>query len=115
MLKIKNKYPHTLWVTIMWYAPNCSDGGNWEKAGWWQLSPGQTKTVFGGNLHEVNRYYCYYAQASDGATWSGPYERSVPPTAFDWCEWTANTQSFDVGYRLLDIGNNDNFTLSLTP
>jgi len=115
MLAIGNHYTHTLWVTIMWYTPNCGDGGNWTKAGWWQLTPGQTKTVLVGDLEDINRYYCYFAQATDGEVWAGPYHRQVPQTAFDWCEWTANSQSFGVGYRLLDIGDYDDFTLFLTP
>ncbi|MBD1811958.1 DUF1036 domain-containing protein [Microcoleus vaginatus] len=114
MLTICNKYTHGVWVAIMYYRPNCSDGGNWAKKGWWRLNPGECKVVYGGSLRSLNRYYCYYAEADNGANWSGPYVRPVPPQAFDWCEWISNTQATNVGFRLLDINSYDNFTLNLT-
>jgi len=83
MLQFTNFYPSKLWVAIMWYTPNCPDGGNWTKKGWWSLIPGQSKVVSGLDLDEVNRYWCYYAQAENGAHWSGPYLRMVPPQSFD--------------------------------
>ena len=115
MLNIYNLYPSTVWVTIMWYSPGCPDGGDWEKAGWWKIEPGEGKTVFGGDLEDVNRYFCYFAHAADGVQWSGPYVRKVPHQAFDWCEWIANSNSRDVGFRLLDIGDNDDYALTLIP
>ncbi len=115
MLRFCNQYPREVWVSIMWYHPNCSDGGNWEKKGWWHLFPGECKVVFGEDLDEINRYYTFFAHASDGAVWAGPYVRAVPHTAYDWCEWTANTDSRDVGFRLLDIGDNDDYTVNLVP
>jgi uncharacterized membrane protein len=115
MLQICNHYPVAVWVTIMWYTPNCSDGGDWTKAGWWHVAPNACAVVSGEDLDEINRYWCYYAEGDDGVTWSGPYVRNAPFQAFRWCEWTGSTQSQDVGYRLLDIGDNDDFTLNLVP
>ncbi len=115
MLNICNHYPATVWVTIMWYTPNCPDGGNWTKAGWWMIEPGQCKTVFGGSLRKVNRYFYYHAHTASGVNWSGPYVHPVPRRAFNWCERTSSTDSRNVGYRLLDIGRNDNYKLNLTP
>jgi uncharacterized membrane protein len=121
MLKIVNGYKTGIWAAIMYYQPGCSDGGNWEKKGWWRMTPGQGKIVYGGSLDDLNRYYCYYAMADDGAKWSGPYVRFLPYQAFDWCEWTACSHSdgspcgFNAGLRLLDINSYDNYTLTLTP
>ena len=65
-LRFTNNYPSTLWAMIEWYHPNCEDGGNWEKAGWWKIDPGQTKTVFGGDVSDVNRYWYFFAHDADG-------------------------------------------------
>lgn len=115
MLTIGNHYPRTVWVSIMWYTPNCPDGGDWSKAGWWKIDPGHAANIFGGDLDEVNRYFCYYAHTADGVVWAGPYVRAVPHQAYDWCEWTGSTDSRDVGFRLLDIEDYDDFTLNLIP
>ena len=42
-LKFKNRYPTTTWAMIEWYHPNCPDGGDWAKVGWWKIAPGKTK------------------------------------------------------------------------
>jgi uncharacterized membrane protein len=114
-LRFTNNYPSTLWAMIEWYHPNCEDGGNWEKAGWWKIDPGQTKTVFGGDVSDVNRYWYFFAHAADGAAWAGPYNEIVPHIAFDWCEDTANSDSRTVGMRELDIHSYDTFTLHFVP
>jgi len=49
------------------------------------------------------------------ATLWQPYGVVVPYTAFDWCVDTANTDSLDVGMRELDIGGNDDYTLTFVP
>jgi uncharacterized membrane protein len=113
VLRIENAYPRDIWVAIWYYSPNCPDGGDWAKKGWWRISPGQGKVVFGGSLKDHNRYFCYLAESDDGAYWAGPYVTAVPPQPFDWCLGTANSQSRDAGFRLLDIQSYDNFTLTL--
>lgn len=57
MWKIQNLSPLTVWVSIMYYSPNCSDGGNWTKKGWWKIEPGpeHSKIVYGGSLQDLNR------------------------------------------------------------
>ena len=93
MLKFCNKYKTGVWVSIMYYEPGCSDGGDWVKKGWWRLTPGQCKVAYGGDLDDLNRYFCFYADADDGAVWAGPYKRFVPFQAFAWCEWIACSTS----------------------
>jgi uncharacterized membrane protein len=114
MLTICNNYTSSVFVAILYYSPNCPDGGDWAKKGWWRINTGECQVVHGGSLRSLNRYYGYYAEADNGATWAGPYVRAVPPQRFDWCEWTSSTQARDVGFRLLDINSYDNFTLTLT-
>ena len=115
MLQFTNGYSSTLWAMIEWSHPNCPDGGDWEKKGWWQIEPGQSKVVYGGDVNDVNRYWYFYAHAADGAVWSGPFEETVPDRAFDWCEHTADTSSRTVGMRQLDVDDNDNYNLRLVP
>ena len=115
MLKFTNLYPSKLWVAIMWYTPNCPDGGDWTKKGWWSLVTGQSKIVSGLDLCDVNRYWCFYAQALNGAYWAGPYKRMVPTQKFEWCEWTSSTSAFQVGFRLLDVDDNDDVSVHLIP
>ena len=113
MLRIVNGYSQPISVAIWYYHPNCSDGGDWAKKGWWQIAPGASKVAYGGSLRGLNRYFCYHAHAGDGTNWSGPYVTPVPPQAFDWCLPTANTSSWNAGFRLLDVNSYDNYTLTL--
>lgn len=67
----QNNYSSPLSVAVMWWDPDgCGNDGNWGTRGWWNLGPG-------GNVHTNvwtdNRYFCFYAEAWDGAVWSGPY------------------------------------------
>jgi len=114
-LQLNNEYPSTIWTMIEWYHPGCEDCGDWEKAGWWEIEPGASATVYGDDLEDVNRYWYYYAQAADGAYWAGVYDEVVPYIAFDWCSDVANTDSFSVGMRELDINGNDDYTLTFVP
>ena len=114
MFRFQNDYPATVWAMIEWFHPDCPDGGNWEKAGWWKMEPGEGKVAFAGNVSEVNRFWYFHAHAADGAHWSGPFNERVPPTAFNWCEATANTRSRLVGMREVNVGDSDSFTLRLT-
>jgi uncharacterized membrane protein len=115
MFRFVNNYPSTVWAMVEWYHPNCADGGNWEKAGWWKMDEGQTSTAFGGSASGVNPYWYFFAHAADGAQWAGPYNEIVPHIAFDWCESTANTDSRTVGMREVDVNGYDDYTLTLIP
>ncbi len=113
MLTFCNRHNQTVWVSIIRYTPNCPDGGDWTKEGWWGIEPGQCKIVYGGDLQKVNRYFYYYAETAGGVIWTGPIFTFVPIQPFSWCLATANTSSRSVGFRLLDIEHYNNFTLSL--
>jgi uncharacterized membrane protein len=112
--KFKNGTSTTVWVSFQWYSPGCPDGGDWETRGWWKLDPGQTKTVFGSDLQSVDSYYYYYAEASDGGTWSGPFDTCLPQSAFDWCLDVCCTPTCRVvGFREKYIDGYNNYTITL--
>ena len=114
-LTFVNHYPATVSVAILWYSPGCSDGGDWQLAGWYNLEPSQGETVFHGDLEDVNRYWYFHAEAADGAYWAGDVAHSIPDTAFDWCWDTGSTNARMVGFRQLDIGDSDDHTVTLVP
>lgn len=116
MLTFCNSYPQLVSVCIMWYSPGtCADAGDWERAGWWNLSPGECQNVFDADLDEINRYYLFYAESGDGAVWAGQYIRNVTDDVFDACDWVTISPGRDVGFRLFDIGDNDDYTITLVP
>jgi Protein of unknown function (DUF1036) len=101
-LAFQNNYSHGVWVAIGYYQPNCSDGSNWAKEGWWRLEPGQSATV----LWTTNEYSLFYAEADDGAVWSSPsYGTNLPLQAFDWCWDTASSDGLEVGMRLITVSD----------
>jgi hypothetical protein len=94
----RNKYSSPIWLAVGYYLPNCSDGGNWAKKGWYKLNPGQKKTV----LETTNTYSTFYAEAADGRLWSSSsYVTPLPTQAFDWCWNTDSSSAFDAGMRLV--------------
>jgi len=112
-LTFVNHYTSQVSICILWYTPDCPDGGDWSKAGWWNLSPGESKTPLGGDL--TNRWYYFFAQAADGAYWAGVPHTTVPWRKFNWCINTSSTDARDVGFRDIDTGPYLNFTYTLTP
>lgn len=120
MWQFCNQYSSELWVAIVRYTPNCYDGndylGDWTKEGWWHLNPGECKIVDGDDLEDVNRYYYYYAEAADGNYWAGPIPVAyIPQEAFNLCIDTGVEPSRELGFRELDIGDYDNYTINLVP
>jgi uncharacterized membrane protein len=115
VLQFTNAYSSPVWVMIEWHNPDCSDGSDWEKKGWWQIEPGASKVPFGGDLSDTNQTWYFYAHADDGSEWAGEFQETVPPTAFDWCSNTSNTESRTIGMRELDLpqGQSDH-TIRLT-
>ena len=109
----RNSYPHKVWVAVMYYSPDaCREYGQWETAGWWGIDPGQEVWAFSTN----NRYAAFYAEAADGATWSGGYgPMLVYHHAFRICLGLGQTGAYGhVGLRLIDTQNKD-YTVNLIP
>jgi uncharacterized membrane protein len=116
--KFKNSTSKRMSVAFMWHKPNC-DGtrSNWAVAGWWNLNPGETKTVYGGDLQDNNRFYYFYAFDEDGGEWTGPYGVCVPSRRFDWCDNICDTapDTRNAGFQEVDVGANNNYTINLQP
>jgi hypothetical protein len=122
-----NWYPSKVWVAIMWFEPFCEGnvGNFWRRQGWFSLNPAVCKKVLpntnhpdvGDDLSDINRYFCFFAIADDGAMWSGPYKRKVRNTKFDFpgCIGVTAENLWTAGFRLFDVDSNDDYTLSLIP
>jgi hypothetical protein len=108
-LRFRNNHHSPVSTALMWYSPGTcgGEGGNWETRGWWNLFPGSNVTT---NVGTGNRYFCFYAEAWDGAVWAGPYVTEVSIYAFDRCYNIGTSVSdgpspyFYVGFRLVDAG-----------
>ncbi|SAK72278.1 hypothetical protein AWB82_04420 [Caballeronia glebae] len=120
MLKFVNATTQDIWVSYMFYSPDvCSDeGGNWQAIGWYHMAPGGSTVPYANDLDDVhNRYWCYYAENADrSVVWAGPYSVYAPENgaAFNRCYQIGDTASRIIGMRLFDVGDNDNFTMTLT-
>ena len=112
MLQFCNRYHRRLWVAIIYHRPNCPDGGDWAKKGWWEIDPGQCKIAIGGSL--PNRYYYFFAEAADGGFWAGTIRTQAPRRVFDWCLNTGSTDSRTLGFRKIDTGGAANHIVNLT-
>jgi uncharacterized membrane protein len=116
MLLIRNDYPARIYVAIMLYNPRkCSGLGDFETLGWWSAAPWNSVFVFVNSLANVNRYWYYYAEADDGAVWAGPYKVMTAEQPFADCLALGTNPGRIVGMRELDIGDNDDYWLTLTP
>jgi hypothetical protein len=103
MVHFRNSYPSKVWVAIMCYDPvGCRGDGDWATQGWWGIAPGQEVWAFSTG----NRYAAFYAEADDGAHWSGPYGPVyVYWEAFNSCVNIGSTAAYEtVGMRLIDLG-----------
>ena len=85
---------HYVYVSFMWYDPgDCPPGGSldgFNTIGWYRLDPGGCQTVFNGDVN-FNRYWAYYAESTDGATWSGNIQGWVSDSAYTLCHGSACT------------------------
>jgi uncharacterized membrane protein len=87
--RFTNHYRFPLSVAIMLRTPNeCGgEGEGWEQRGWWNISRGETKVVYGGDMEDLSPWWYYYAFATDGGQWlgDGRWVSAVPNAAFDLC------------------------------
>jgi len=108
-----NSYRARLCVAVMRYDPgSCSRGDRYSVEGWWCMNPGECRTVFGGSAN-YNRYWYFYAEAVDGATWSGPFRSYVSNNAFKICHSDSCTPCRIVGFFERQV-TAPNFRLTLT-
>ena len=119
MLQFVNATDQHLWAAYMFYAPDAcgGEGGDWQAIGWYHMSPGGSTIPYANDLEDVdNRYWCYYAENEDQSrVWAGPYTVYTPNNgeAFNHCYKIGNTESRIIGMRLLDVGDYNEFTLTL--
>jgi uncharacterized membrane protein len=115
MLRFCNSHPVRIWTAISFYSPEeCGgEGGDWQNMGWYPVDPGQCVEVYNNDLDDVNRFWYFFAEADDGAAWSGDFPTFVKdPEAFNICDGIGTTALRIVGFRELDVGDNDEYTLT---
>jgi uncharacterized membrane protein len=113
-LTLCNSYSQPISTAIMFFSPDTcgGEGENFEMMGWWNLAPGSCALVFANDLEDLNRFWYYFAHARDGTVWAGPWGASVPAEAFDQCFGIGISTGESIGFRELDVGDNDDFTLT---
>ena len=111
-LKICNKAEvlHSLAVAY-------KDGENWKSSGWWNIDPGECKTVIGGDL--TQRFYYYRATATGRTFAGGNYVFCTQKDVFTIVGEQGNCAARgydDNEFRKLDTGKKaKEFTLNLVP
>ncbi len=107
----------TLSVAVMQLdSAACGSFGGWATHGWWNLNPGEAKTV----ISTTNRYAFFYARAVDGRWWgdaTGPRMYVNPHAKFDSCV-SIGTNTWDlVNAARADLGTNmqNTHTVNLNP
>jgi uncharacterized membrane protein len=118
MLRFCNAYPARAFVAISFVDSEVcgGEGGDWRNRGWWGIDPGTCVQVHSGIVSNVNRWWYFFAMAEDGARWSGEFPTFVMnPGPFDICDGLPSTVMDRFGFRELDVGDRDDFTVTLTP
>jgi len=118
MLTFCNSYPTRIWTAISFFSPeDCGgEGGSWQNIGWYLVHPGTCAVVYANDLEDLNRFWYLYAEAEDGAKWTGDFPTFVNRTdPFNVCDGLGSTALERVGFRELDVGDNDDWTLTFTP
>lgn len=117
-LHVCNKTDHPIDVAVGTLIGDCQPNCYAHTEGWWTLEPGACKVPIGGELDTSgDTIYYYYAQDSDGGTWTGTFSLCVDPQrAFDYDDnQNANCAGAHRSFRRINIGDNPDFTVSLTP
>jgi uncharacterized membrane protein len=118
MLRFCNSHNEDVWVAYMFHSTDAcgGEGKDWQAIGWFHITPGSCVTVYANDLDDVhNRYWYYYAEnASRTFVWAGPVNVYVTDEAFNHCLGIGTSTSRIVGFRVFDVGDNDDFTMTLT-
>ena len=117
MLTFCNSSPAAIATCISFWEPEeCGGEGNgWHNIGWYWVQPGACRVVFRNDLDDYGRFWYFYAESTDGRKWAGDLPTNIKRKAFDHCDAPANTSMQSVGFRELDIGDVENYTLTFTP
>jgi uncharacterized membrane protein len=118
-LTVCNGYSERIYVSIMFFDPVLCppEEGSFQLMGWWPLDPGTCWPVYENDLE--NRYWYVYARGG-GKEWAGPWVRQVPVNAFSDLCWGVLGGPWPppyttVGYFEVDVGDHDDFTVTLIP
>jgi Protein of unknown function (DUF1036) len=108
-IEFHNSYSTVIFVAYLRLDYGCGGecGEPWDVLGWVRLAPGDTQSRANPT---GNGFYYYYAEAVDGAFWSGPYIAEVTDSAFNKCTCLSVTAENggptnpyrDVGFRELN-------------
>jgi uncharacterized membrane protein len=113
VLTFCNNYPSAIATCISFWEPDeCPEGNGWHNIGWYWVDPGTCRVVFQNDVDAMGRYWYYYAEANDGTNWSGEFPTNVKRTAFDECDTPPDSQMIPLGFRELDVGDADSYTLT---
>ena len=115
MLRFCNSHPVRIWTAISFYSPEVcgGEGGDWQNIGWYRVDPGQCVVVYNNDLADLNRFWYVLAEADDGAVWQGDFPTFVKdPEAFNLCDGLGTTALRRVGFRELDVGDDDDHTVT---
>jgi len=109
-LRFRNSYGPRIWISIMFFDPvGCANDGQWGTRGWYAVDNGGEAYVLDTN----NTFAYYYAEAADGAVWSGPFGPIyVPQSAFSSCLLIGQTGARIVGLREVQLSGNTTVTLT---
>jgi uncharacterized membrane protein len=118
-LHVCNKTDHEIHVAVGTLSGDCEKTACVEHSkGWWNIDPGSCKTPIGGSLDTSgDTFYYYYAEDSQGGTWTGSYTFCVDPEyKFDYGD-DANMQCNGThrSFRRVNNGSSGEYTVSLTP
>jgi hypothetical protein len=106
-IRFRNSYGQKIWVAYIRLDWDCGEdcGEPWDVLGWIGLDPGETEYR---SNPTWNRWFYYYAEASDGASWAGPFVAGVKQSVFQKCTCIGvvtgegTSPYHNVGFRELD-------------
>lgn len=117
-LHVCNKTENKVYVSVATLWGDCyMDWCHERVQGWWNIDPGDCKTPIGASLDTSgDTDYYYYAEDSQGATWTGDLSLCVDPNnAFDYGDSEADScDSTHRRFKPIRTGNYSDYTLSLT-
>lgn len=119
-LHICNKTENKLYVAVAIMSGDCyMDWCSERVQGWWNIEAGDCKTPIGENLDtSSDTDYYYYAEDSNGATWTGGLSLCVDPqNAFDFKDREEEqcVSGTHKNFKKIETGSYTDYTLSLTP
>ncbi|MFY2559738.1 DUF1036 domain-containing protein [Corallococcus terminator] len=103
----------TIWTAHSTYDSSCVpvDGSTWRNVGWWGLTPGQCKIVYG---NAIPGSYIYFYAEGGGRYWGGEFVSCTPYAAFNLCDHSCTGNSRNLGYRQRNTGGAANYTVTFT-